>query len=91
MSSPLRPPSLGPSPADFGEAVKFCRDKADLTQRAVGDKSGLDISYISDLEQGKGNPTLINLTRLAHGLGVDCSKILAVAEVIALTQGEDED
>lgn len=83
MSSP---PS--PSPLDFGEAIKFCRDKADLTQSAVGDKCGLEASRISNFEQGKGNPTLVTLTRLARGLGVDCSKIMAVAEICALKRGD---
>jgi transcriptional regulator with XRE-family HTH domain len=83
MSSPL-----GPSPLDFGEAIKLCRDKADLTQSEVGDKSELGPSRISNLEKGKGNPTLATMTRVAAGLGVDCSKIMAVAEVCALRRGE---
>jgi transcriptional regulator with XRE-family HTH domain len=80
--------SLGPSPRDFGEALRLCRDKADLTQSEVGDKCDLEPGRISNLEQGKGNPTLTTLTRLAAGLGVDCSKILAVAEVCALKRDD---
>jgi transcriptional regulator with XRE-family HTH domain len=59
-----------------------------LTQSEVGDKCGLEASRISNLEQGKGNPTLTTLTRLATGLGVDCSQIMAVAEVCALKRGD---
>ena len=77
-----------PSPLDSGEAIKFCRDKADLTQDAVGNKSGLGASVISNLERGKSNPTLTTLTRLAAGIGVDCSKIMAVAEICALNRDE---
>lgn len=55
-----------------------------LTQSAVAKKSGIESSYISRLESGEVNPTVSTLEGLAKGLGVDSSKILAVAEIYAI-------
>jgi transcriptional regulator with XRE-family HTH domain len=76
-------PPLEISSLDLGKALKFCRSNANLTQRAVADKSGFEPSYISLLEKGKINPTFSTLKRLAGALGVDCSKILALEEIFA--------
>jgi transcriptional regulator with XRE-family HTH domain len=42
----------------------------EMTQDEVAEKSGLHVTHISDLEHGRGNPTLRTIERLAHGLGV---------------------
>lgn len=55
-----------------------------LTQSAVAKKGGIEASYISRLESGEVNPTVSTLEGLAKGLGVDSSKILAVAEIYAI-------
>lgn len=41
-----------------------------LTQEQVADRSGLSQQYISDLERGRRNPTVITLYELAQALGV---------------------
>lgn len=41
-----------------------------LTQEQVEERSGFSQQYISDLEQGKRNPTIVTLYELAEALGV---------------------
>lgn len=49
--------------------ARLRRDK-ELTQEQVADRSGLSQQYISDLERGRRNPTVITLYELAQALGV---------------------
>jgi transcriptional regulator with XRE-family HTH domain len=77
-------PPLEPTPLDLGKALRKCREILKLKQWEVADRSGLGASQISNLEQGKGNPTFVNLSRVASGLGIDHAKIVTVAELYAL-------
>jgi transcriptional regulator with XRE-family HTH domain len=46
------------------------RTAAGLTQTALAKRSGINRSYLSDLEAGQRNPTAVTLQRLAKVLGV---------------------
>jgi len=41
-----------------------------LSQEELGARSGFNQHYISELEAGKRNPTIISLYNIAQGLGV---------------------
>ena len=53
-----------------GENVARLRREKDLTQEALAERSGLSQQYISGLERGRRNPTVITLYELAQALGV---------------------
>lgn len=46
------------------------RQAKDLTQEQVAERSGLSQQYLSGLERGRRNPTIITLYELARALGV---------------------
>lgn len=46
------------------------RHERGLTQEQVAERSGLSQQYLSDLERGRRNPTIITLYELAQALGV---------------------
>lgn len=46
------------------------RHERGLTQEQVAERSGLSQQYLSDLERGRRNPTVITLYELALALGV---------------------
>ena len=46
------------------------RREAGLTQEQIEERSGLSQQYLSGLERGKRNPTVITLYELAQALGV---------------------
>ena len=46
------------------------RREAGLTQEQLAERSGLSQQYLSDLERGKLNPTVVTLYELATALGV---------------------
>ena len=55
-----------------------------MTQAEVAAKSEIGVSYISNLEQGKSNPTFKTSVRLADAIGIAYSNIHALAEIYAM-------
>jgi transcriptional regulator with XRE-family HTH domain len=60
----------------FGERVRELRIKKGLSQEQLAEISGLHRTYISSLELGKRNVSLINIFALAKALGVTPDKLL---------------
>jgi transcriptional regulator with XRE-family HTH domain len=50
-------------------AARIRREKG-LTQEQLAEKSGLSQQYLSGLEQGRRNPTIVTIYELAIALGV---------------------
>ncbi len=54
----------------FGRNFKRLREVKGLTQEQVEVRSGLSQTYLSALERGKRNPTLITVYEISQALGV---------------------
>jgi transcriptional regulator with XRE-family HTH domain len=55
----------------FGWHVRSLRRARKLSQEVLADRAGLDRTYISGIERGIRNLSLINICRLAGALGVE--------------------
>jgi transcriptional regulator with XRE-family HTH domain len=53
-----------------GRNAARLRAQAGLTQEQLAERAGFTQQYISDLERGKSNPTIVTLYELAQALGV---------------------
>lgn len=53
-----------------GKNFARLRREKGLTQEQIEERSGLSQQYLSGLERGKRNPTVITLYELAQALGV---------------------
>ena len=53
-----------------GRNVKRIRQERGLTQEQLAELSGFSQQYISGLEQGQRNPTIVSLYEFATALGV---------------------
>lgn len=53
-----------------GRNVRRLRLAAAFTQEQLAERSGFGQQYISDLERGRENPTVVTLFELAQALGV---------------------
>ncbi|MBM3502687.1 MAG: helix-turn-helix transcriptional regulator [Alphaproteobacteria bacterium] len=53
-----------------GRNVRRARQKKGLTQEQFAELSGFSQQYISSLEQGRRNPTIVTIYELATALGV---------------------
>ena len=54
-----------------GRNVRRVRQARGLTQEQLADRSGFSQQYISGLEQGRRNPTIVTIYELAGALGVN--------------------
>lgn len=60
----------------FGRAVREMRTAQGLTQEELAFRAGMNVTYLSDLERGRWNPSLAMIVDLASGLDVHPSQLL---------------
>ena len=64
----------------FGEVIRALRKEKQFSQEKLAEISSLDRSFISLLEGGKKQPSLITIFQLAKALNTTPSKVLAAVE-----------
>ncbi len=64
----------------FGEAMKILREKKGLTQGDIYRATGLERSYVSDLERGRvKDPRLTTVIMIARAIGVSHGELIDMA------------
>lgn len=76
MPTPANPELL----AAFGRALRDLRKAHGFSQEALAERSGVHHRYISDVERGVRNISLVNIARFASALGIDISTLMAAVE-----------
>jgi transcriptional regulator with XRE-family HTH domain len=61
----------------FGANVRRIRETAGISQAEVATRMGVDRAYISSIERGGQNATLLSLNETALALGVKPADLLA--------------
>lgn len=54
----------------YGEKLKTFRKAKGLSQEELGFKSSLHRTYISEVERGRRNISIVNIARIAKALGM---------------------
>jgi transcriptional regulator with XRE-family HTH domain len=62
----------------LGKAIRAKRVSLGFSQEELAARCGFDRTYISMLERGVRNPSLLNLLKLADGLKTSISKLTEV-------------
>jgi transcriptional regulator with XRE-family HTH domain len=60
----------------FAGNVRRLRAKKKLPQKALADKIGISVSYVSLLERGQRSPPLETIEKMAKALGVPPAALL---------------
>ena len=60
----------------LGNNLKRIRTKRGMSQGDISRSLKMDRAYISGIENGKRNPTLSNIEKIAKTLGVSASELL---------------
>jgi transcriptional regulator with XRE-family HTH domain len=60
----------------FAANVRRFRAKKKLSQKALADRIGISVSYVSMLERGQRSPPLETIEKLAKALGVPPGTLL---------------
>jgi len=64
----------------IGRAIKQSRENKGLSQEVLSGLANIDRSYLSKIELGLRNPTIVLLYKLAKALDINASEILKAAE-----------
>jgi CheY-like chemotaxis protein/DNA-binding XRE family transcriptional regulator len=64
--------------ADFGALIKEHRIRLGISQAALAERAHLHRTYVVDIEQGRRNLTLQNISRLADAFGLHISQLFPV-------------
>ena len=70
----------------FGERLRELRQRKDVTQVVLAERSGLPQSHISAIETGSMLPTLVTLIRIAAALRCKVSDLTSVFDKEDLTK-----
>lgn len=61
--------------ADLGNRIRELRKKTGLSQEKFALQIGMDRTYFASVEAGKRNIAIINIKKIADGLGVSLSML----------------
>ena len=62
--------------AKLGKNLKRIRTAKGISQGEIGRILGVDKGFVSNIENGKTNPTLATISKLAKALGVSTDELL---------------
>lgn len=60
---------------DFGRKVRLRREKAGYSQESFAEIVKLHRTYIGMVERGEKNISLINISKIANGLGITIAEL----------------
>jgi transcriptional regulator with XRE-family HTH domain len=66
--------------AEFGKIIRKLRIEAGLTQEELGFEADLRRTFISTIELGQQQPTLVTIFKLSRALNVRASEMIAMVE-----------
>lgn len=69
----------------IGKAIVYLRGAYGLSQERLALEAGIDRRYLSDLENGKRNPSLNSISLIASYFGLEISLFLSFAQNIDIT------
>jgi transcriptional regulator with XRE-family HTH domain len=73
----------------LGDAVREVRKAQGLTQKQVADRTGVHVTYLSDIERGARNPSWKVIASLAAGMGVPTAHIAQSYDALAAQRAQD--
>ena len=65
----------------FGRAIKKYRTAAGISQEELAARAGIHRNYAGAVERGERNVAILNMARIAKGLGVPLSKLVREMEL----------
>jgi transcriptional regulator with XRE-family HTH domain len=60
----------------FGHRLREIREKIGVSQEKLAERAALHRTYVSSVERGKRNISLVNIDKLARALGVSLRELM---------------
>lgn len=70
-----------PSLVALGEAVRYFRVEAGMSQEALALEAEIDRSYLGGIERGEHNVALMNLVKLSQALKISVARLIQHAKL----------
>ncbi len=70
----------------FGRVLRRLRNERHLSQEALAFESGVDRTFISHMEQGKHQPTITTIYRLARALSISVVELMAAVDKVVSSE-----
>lgn len=64
----------------FGKVLRAYRARLGISQEELAARCGLHRTYVGGIERGERNVSLINIERIANGLGISLEELFAEVE-----------
>ena len=84
ISRPTSTATLGVHPDDlrkrFGVALRRLRKRRGISQATLAHSAQVNRTYLTGLETGRRNPTLLTVSRIADALGVSVGEFFGNGE-----------
>ena len=65
----------------LGAAIRAARIERSVSQEELAHRSNIDRSYMSSIERGNQNPGIISIIRIARGMGMTMTELMAEARL----------
>lgn len=65
----------------FGVRLKYLRNIKGLSQEELAEKTGLHRTYISTIELGKRNVSLVNIEKIANSLECEIKELFEMGNI----------
>lgn len=65
------------NPTDISRRLRELREGRNLSLRALAQKAGVAVSFLSKIEAGRGSPTLATLLKILEALGITAPEFFA--------------
>jgi transcriptional regulator with XRE-family HTH domain len=75
LGNELEPTPTGAPRVDVGDRVRQVRQLKRFTLRTVAKRAELSVSFLSQVERGKANPSIASLQRIAAALGMSIAEL----------------
>ena len=66
---------------EIGKVIKAHRHAKELSQEALAFAAAVDRTYVSQIERGVGNPSILTLVDLCRALGITLAELFATVTV----------
>jgi transcriptional regulator with XRE-family HTH domain len=63
-----------------GNRIRALRKAKRLSQEGLAERSGLHFTYIGGVERGERNVSLLNLSKIADGLGIELDQLFVQSD-----------
>ncbi len=77
---------MAPEARIFGQVLRQLRKERKLSQEALAFDSGVDRTFISDMERGVKQPTITTIYRLARALSISVVELMAAVDKVVSSE-----